>query len=390
MSFRIKTILGIALIEATLLLILIWQSLSYLRDSNEEQLVKRAYSTAQLFASSTKNAVISTDLASLESFVTEVMKSPDLLFARVIDSDGIILAESGQTHLIPEPYKGDTTLFDVDNKSFFNSYADISEENQQFGTVQLGFSTTQLHFVINQAKTRMYLISTFEMVLVALFSLFLGLYLTRQIRTLKNASIEIANGKFGHQIKVIGNDEVAKTAEAFNLMSKRIKYLYNEVSSKEARINAIINNVFDGIITIDSDGIILSFNSTAENIFGFCEKNIIGQSFSKLISTEDNNDLCSQFNSLIQNYDARGLSHEIIGINKKGDTFPLDVAIRSMYLNNQKVYSAIIRDITERKIVEEDLKQAKIEAEEANQAKSKFLAVMSHEIRTPLNAVIGA
>ncbi|MGD8207624.1 MAG: hybrid sensor histidine kinase/response regulator, partial [Thiohalocapsa sp.] len=68
MTFRVKTILGIALIEAILLAILVFSGLRWLRESNEEQLVERASTSAHLFATTAKDAVLATDLASLQSF----------------------------------------------------------------------------------------------------------------------------------------------------------------------------------------------------------------------------------------------------------------------------------------------------------------------------------
>jgi hypothetical protein len=70
MSFRLKTILGVALIEAVLLSILVWSGLRYIESTNEREFVQRAQATVNSFAVTTKDAVLATDLASLESFVT--------------------------------------------------------------------------------------------------------------------------------------------------------------------------------------------------------------------------------------------------------------------------------------------------------------------------------
>ena len=75
MSFRVKTILGVALIEAVLLGFLVWKSLEILTFSVEDGLTKRAVTTSRLFADASKDAVISTDLATLETLVNELIQN---------------------------------------------------------------------------------------------------------------------------------------------------------------------------------------------------------------------------------------------------------------------------------------------------------------------------
>ena len=102
MSFRLKTIIGVALIEAVLLALLIVVGLQWLQNSNQEQLRERALTTARVFATSAKDAVLATDLASLESLVQEALNNADVVYARVRDSDGLVLAEDGD----PEAWRG--------------------------------------------------------------------------------------------------------------------------------------------------------------------------------------------------------------------------------------------------------------------------------------------
>lgn len=159
----------------------------------------------------------------------------------------------------------------------------------------------------------------------------------------------------------------------------------------ETRLRSILENVLDGIITINEQGIINSFNPSAEKIFGYDKKETIGQNI-KILMPEPYH---SEHDKYISNYmdtndyQIIGIGREVIGKHKDGSTFPIDLSVSTTLLHKHRIFVGVIRNITDRKKAEAALKQAKDEAELANQAKSLFLANMSHEIRTPMNAVIG-
>ncbi len=143
----------------------------------------------------------------------------------------------------------------------------------------------------------------------------------------------------------------------------------------------------EAILTLDEEGMISFANPAAARMFGFAQAlDLIGQHLPELMPTSS-----TPFRVTC------GISGvELIGRRRDGLEFPIEVSCGEYVANGRKLFSAIIRDITERKVeegkrqqIEETLRRAKETAEAASRAKSAFLANTSHEIRTPLGAVLG-
>lgn len=235
MSIRLKTILGVALIEGSLLIVLLVTMMNFMRDSNYEALVKRAQTTATLFATTTKDAVLSYDLASLETFTDEMLKNPDLVYARVLSAEGDVFAESGDISHLKEPFLADTDVSLVDD-NVFDVIVDIEEGGEVYGQVEIGIHIASINQAINQVYTWGMTLATVEMLLVALFSFLLGGYLTGQLNVLQRAAKVIGSGKFNISIPVKGKDEIAVVGEAFNTMAKNLTQTSKQRDNFEAEI----------------------------------------------------------------------------------------------------------------------------------------------------------
>ncbi len=200
------------------------------------------------------------------------------------------------------------------------------------------------------------------------------------------------------EMYILSIRDVTELTESQNALKNAKDTLEKRVSERTVMLHEIMNQyksilaaAVDAIITIDEKGRIRSFNPSAENIFGYAEQDVIGRNVNIIIPSP----LKEKHNGYIKKYletchkKIIGIGREVTGINKDGKTIELYLAVSEVRIKNQVLFTGILRDISLQKKAEKDLKQAKKEAESANQAKSAFLANMSHEIRTPLNAVLG-
>lgn len=198
-------------------MILVSTALGYMRSSNETALIEYAHTTAKLFSSTTKDAVLSTDLASLESFVAEIVSNPEIVYARVLGQDKLVYAQAGESVQLQREFVADQTL-DTVVDDVFDVFAKISEGGEIYGEVQLGVSIEDLTLALGEAKQLSLAIAVFEMLLVALFSFILGTYLTKQIAGLTRAAGQVTKGDLEVRVKPQGSDELADLANAFNQM----------------------------------------------------------------------------------------------------------------------------------------------------------------------------
>ncbi|MGH6926833.1 MAG: CHASE2 domain-containing protein, partial [Dongiaceae bacterium] len=128
---------------------------------------------------------------------------------------------------------------------------------------------------------------------------------------------------------------------------------------QDAFMRRVVNNTFDGLLTIDGVGTIRSFNPAAQRIFGHAPDEIIGQSFSALLTgTAGFGDGIGATTSLLTAVGRSGSSRGIMGRRRDGTAFPMDLAVTEMQEGGTAVYIALVRDISARAAAETMAAQA--------------------------------
>jgi PAS domain S-box-containing protein len=154
-------------------------------------------------------------------------------------------------------------------------------------------------------------------------------------------------------------------------------------------VRSVLQSAPDAMIIIDPDGRVLFANQQVTALFGYTRDEIVGASIETLLPERFRARHVGHRRSYGKNVRVRpmGMGLDLYGMRKDGTEFPVEISLSPVAQDDQLMVAAAIRDVTERKIVEQALRDARQEAEHANLAKSRFLATASHDLRQPLQTL---
>jgi PAS domain S-box-containing protein len=172
--------------------------------------------------------------------------------------------------------------------------------------------------------------------------------------------IERALSKAREELELRVQGRTAELAEANDQLKLEVSHrrtAETALRESEARIRAILDTAADSIITIDAVGIVKSFNPSAERMFGFKAAEVIGRNVKMLMPDP----YYSEHDGYLSEYQRTGrakiigIGREVLGRRKDGVTFPLDLAISELSVGEQRIFTGIARDISDRKRLEREI-----------------------------------
>ncbi|MEH6503238.1 MAG: PAS domain S-box protein [Cycloclasticus sp.] len=211
-----------------------------------------------------------------------------------------------------------------------------------------------------------------KILFISLFSGLLSLalivwFVSRKILTpvvdLATAAQQLQNGDLRMRVNPkSAKDEFLTLYTAINAFAENQQYatkqLNKEVDAQTKKLTAVINHVVDGIISINAAGIIESFNPAAERIFGYSAAEVSGHNIKMLMPKP----YVDEHDGYLKNYRDTGekkiigIGREVQGKRKDGSVFPMELAVSEMNIDGQQIFSGLVRDITERKNFEKDIR----------------------------------
>ncbi|MBQ4888449.1 PAS domain S-box protein [Shewanella sp. MMG014] len=515
MSFRLKAIIAIGLMQSALLLMLIYNALGVIKSANQAEIQQQGHLSAILVANSVDVTNPRQSILLLKQSLEEHQIS-HIESVQVFQADKRLYAAErnslGEFALVEQPVRIDN-LVPIEAQS----------NNGSGVAIKVMVNTDEFDHSVNGVAIKYSALMLLVIVLISILSWYQGLNLIKHVFNIQRASKQVLEGDTGVQVNEPGTQDITDTTNAFNEMLQFLDQQRHDLQGANVRLNTILDSAADGFVIIDTSGVITEVNKAVSSLFGYQKEELIDQNVSILMPMADR----FMHDGYIQDYlkggDAKivglgggralkaqhkeghlfpielsiskmeidgdvlflgfikdmselkkeqasaartqsihlatleashdalitiniagrveefnaaavklfgyereealgelledliipegfhkahknGMDHhrktgegpvlnnriEVPAHNKAGDEFPVELRVIPIQLDDEMYYTAFLRNISEQKSKEEELRQAKEQAEEGSKAKSRFLATMSHEIRSPLNAVLGS
>lgn len=168
-----------------------------------------------------------------------------------------------------------------------------------------------------------------------------------------------------------------------------VKQVQVKLEESQKRLQAILDHVLNGIITLNEQGRIESVNPAAAHIFDYPPEAMMNLPIDELVQHEVHTEAPHELLEHVHSTD-----WEITGLRRDGSTFPMYLGVSKVVIGSRRIYTAIIQDMTERKRMQEEmlenekLRLALDKERELRDLKNRFITMMSHELRTPLASIM--
>lgn len=300
----------------------------------------------------------------------------DIMYIYIVDNKGNILADSFENGfpkdlLSLNNHPDEPQVINTELGYILDFDAPIL--GGDLGYIHVGISESSIREVVSGAS---YLILSLTLLVGAigiLLAYLAGNYLINPIKSLIKGTQEIGRGNLGYQIKNYSSDEIHYLSEAFNEMSKNLSVTINDLQKSEERYKNIVDGTSDAVILVDNNDKIISWNSAAQNIFGYKFKEVENKNINMLYSSMEAQPI---------GLGGKLLAREGKFIKKDNSLFSGLLSKKLLQIGKDSGEVIVIRDISEQK-EKEKLEKELLQAD-GLATLGQLAAGVAHEINNPL------
>jgi len=319
--------------------------------SVESQFIDQVRNEALLYSELLEPAVEAQDTQKQVSFLYETKFNGDVIFAEFHNRDNTTIGADTDGTKEKIVFREDFYFGGHEDQTYFIAAQLFSDvDGRSLGTLLLGYDELPVQEQIDAAYRYGSFIASCYIVFSIFLAIFFGRFLTRPVSSLRNLATSIAAGDQSVEFHVNTNiSELRHLAEDLETMHESLINKQEEILARELRLEAILNNAGEGIVTIDETGLIQSFNLAAESIFGYTADQLLGQNVSVLMSLPHS----EKHNEYLEEYLRTGVTN-IIGTGRRvqarrkdGDLIPIYLTVSKVQQGQNISFTGIMHDLSD-------------------------------------------
>jgi len=238
-SLRFRLIASVVTIEIIMLSLLVYNNISVIQTTHTDRLRDTAASMVQQIANTSGNYMMAVDYATLEDYLSNTLNYKELAYIVVVDRDNSAVISIGKTPSLPWP-QADQHPAQV-NDGTYDVVKEINVAGLPMGSLQMGFSLSLMEDAISKSRNRGMFIAAIEIILTVIVTVLIGVGFTRRLGILANAAAEVEAGDYTVTVPTEIDDEVGKTAHAFNRMVTEVSHRTRQLQQEKTKTLNLFN-----------------------------------------------------------------------------------------------------------------------------------------------------
>jgi diguanylate cyclase (GGDEF)-like protein/PAS domain S-box-containing protein len=330
----------------------------------------------------------------LQQLVASIASEPDLVRIVIVDADGRVIA-ADRFALLNRPWHKEITDLNMaqiaavqssqsvrteadPEERYIDGYAGLCghQDHSVLRPAACGFITYRLNLQYHYRLTDKTLRQQTGYFVIGILTVFvillvvLNFLVKRRTGGIITALRAFVSGQRDARIQLGLNDEITWVGSTINQVLDEVQQNERDIVDQRERLRAVFDTVVDAIITINSRGIIQTVNPATERLFGYQRGELIGQNVSVLTPMPVRSEHDQYLNHYLETGERKviGIGREVEAVTKSGDSFAAELSVSEMSIGGDRMFTGVIRDVSERVQLRQAMEQVNAELLSTNQA----------------------